>query len=364
VRIGIIRTSSIGDVVLATACLDYLRQVAPEAEIIWVGRQPSLQLIQQSWPNLVPLALPSKHGVAQYREAISLLSRCDAVIDLQTSFRTRRMTAALTRLGIPVFSADKYPWRRLALVLSSWVRGRLTTVPAAIKGEQPFQYRMMLNALHRALVVLKRSSLPALEASRPHLPAHPAGAKDETWAHELSFGQWLAVAPGASYETKRAPTEVFSDILRCLASQWSSPGAVPGLVFVGGPEDRTAATVLMDEGQWPSPVINLAGKLSLDQTRAVLAKAKTLLSNDSGLAHIAEAAGTPVCVLFGPTSEAFGFPPQRADSRAFSANIGCRPCSKHGKQPCRYGDQMCFRSLDLRRIAARLEAVLSGKGDL
>jgi hypothetical protein len=59
-------------------------------------------------------------------------------------------------------------------------------------------------------------------------------------------------------------------------------------------------------------------------------------------------------VLFGPTVEAFGFAPRMRESRAFSLLLGCRPCSKHGKVACRYGDRLCFVGLPEAEVAAHL----------
>jgi ADP-heptose:LPS heptosyltransferase len=217
---------------------------------------------------------------------------------------------------------------------------------------------MMVFAIHEAMASLKQSSDDALKLARPALVAAGVTA-DVAWSNDLNFGTWLAVAPGASHEPKRAPTDIFLDILNTLAREWPVSTPLPGLVFLGGVEDRKAAVNLLDQMSWKGSVLNLAGKLSLDQTATAIAACRGLLSNDSGLAHIAEAIGKPVAVLFGPTSEAFGFPPQRLDSRAFSAAAGCRPCSKHGKKKCRYGDQICFRSIDTSETAVFLANLLS-----
>ena len=66
------------------------------------------------------------------------------------------------------------------------------------------------------------------------------------------------------------------------------------------------------------------------------------MTNDSAMAHLSEAVGTPAGVLFGPTTESFGFSPHLKTSRSFSADVGCRPCSKHGHIPCRYQYKRCF----------------------
>ena len=359
---GIIRTSSIGDAVLATACLDYLRRAAPEVEVIWVGRQPSLKLIQESWPSITVAEWSPRSRRSGTAEIYNKLLGCDVVVDLQTSFRTRMLTRRLSTAGKPVFAARKSGWFRLRMVLEGYFRGRFKKLPEMSRSVSTYQYRMMLFAVHEAMVSLKKSNDDALDLARPVLVAAPVAEGDVTWANDLSFGSWLAVAPGASHEPKRAPTDVFLDILSALSRVLPAGTPLPGLLFLGGTEDRKAAVDLLDQMGWEGSVLNLAGKLSLDQTATAIAACQALLSNDSGLAHIAEAIGKPVAVLFGPTSEAFGFPPQRDGSRAFSSAVGCRPCSKHGKRHCRYGDQLCFRSIDTMETAGFLAGLFSQKG--
>jgi len=64
------------------------------------------------------------------------------------------------------------------------------------------------------------------------------------------------------------------------------------------------------------------------------------------MVHMAEAVHVDVAVLFGPTVEGFGYAPFRSGSRAFSAKVGCRPCSKSDISNCRYGDKLCFEKID------------------
>ena len=125
-------------------------------------------------------------------------------------------------------------------------------------------------------------------------------------------------------------------------------------MILGDHNDRTVARQLLDSLHWPFPTMNLTGRLSLEETTYALGEADGLLSNDSSLAHIAEAVGTPVAVLFGPTVEAFGFAPRAETSRAFSSTVGCRPCSKHGKLSCRFDDHLCFQLIPPKLVADHL----------
>jgi ADP-heptose:LPS heptosyltransferase len=100
--------------------------------------------------------------------------------------------------------------------------------------------------------------------------------------------------------------------------------------------------------------IFFAGKLTLPETGYALSFAKATISNDSGLAHLSESVNTPVAVLFGPTVEAFGFAPRMKQSKSFSSDLGCRPCSKHGQIACRFKDQRCFHDVSVDKVVEHI----------
>lgn len=358
IKVGIIRTSSIGDVVLATACLDFLRGVVPEENTVWIGRKPTLGLLKLTHPKLQAVELPSRASSQDFAHAKSALADCNVIVDLQNSFLSRRLASSLRTDARPVVTVRKMKFFRLRLVLEGFFRNRLMQLPSSRTTVAKYQYQMMLDAIANALQATAAKGLG--DKCRPTLRL-PAGENLENilW-RDMNFGLWLAIAPGASHKPKRAPTVIFQEVLSHLSQICAGPQTKLGLVYVGSSEDRQAANQLIDNLHWDGPVLNLAGKLTLEQSAVVLSKAKILLSNDSGLTHIAEAVGVPVAVLFGPTVEAFGFAPWRTESRAHSARLGCRPCSRHGKKTCRFGDQLCFYSIDTRAVARHLAKNLGG----
>ena len=93
-------------------------------------------------------------------------------------------------------------------------------------------------------------------------------------------------------------------------------------------------------------------------TAARLARCSRLVTNDSGLLHIAEAVGTPVLALFGPTVREFGYFPILARSLVLEKSLDCRPCSRNGKRPCHRGDLACLQDITpdaVRSVLASLE---------
>lgn len=360
ITIGIIRTSSIGDVVLATACLDYMHGIVPQENVVWVGRQPTLDLIKSSWSGIEALELKTRPSAADYQYVQSKLEACNVIVDLQNSFMSRRLCRSLKSEARTIVTVKKQKLRRLRLVIEALFRGRLIQLPSTLSNVPKFQYQMMIDAIRSALEQRITKISAGKDESRPKLHLRVNESSENILWRDMSFGKWMAIAPGASHQPKRAPAEVFRDVLTHLGQILPKEQAALGLVYLGSDQDRHAANQLIDELVWQGPVLNLAGKLTLEQSALVLGKTTVLLSNDSGLTHIAEAVGVPVAVLFGPTVEAFGFAPWRIGSRAHSAKVGCRPCSRHGKRKCRFGDQLCFHSIDTKAVARHLSENIGG----
>ncbi len=367
VKVAIYRSTSIGDVVLATACIDLLRQISAPVQVTWIGRKPALQLIAAAFPEI--RTIEADPDVVNYQEkAVKELRDVHFIVDLQTNLRSQLLCRALRReYKIPSFSAKKKSLDRGAMTMAARLRGRRRALPETLRQCPEYQFDMMLDTLREALKAhLPIEVLDGLERlpARPLLPTvHDAGQKP--WQKELKFGNWLAIAPGAAHESKKAPLEMLRHVTELLAIELKRDQRLPeagiGLLFVGNDLDRDVALGILDKLDWNGPTLNLAGKLSLWETALALKDSCGLLCNDSGLLHIAEAVGTPVAALFGPTVEAFGFAPWRAESRVFSAPLGCRPCSKHGQADCRFDDKLCFGLIQIPPIVDFLKAMIVHK---
>ncbi len=360
IRIAVIRTSSIGDVVLASACLNLAAKLG--VEVVWLGREPSLGLLKAAWPNVPFIVVPQNLSKLNRTDFFASVGPIDAVVDLQTNLRSRALLRLFKKRAIRGVSSRKFQRRRLFLILAARWRNRVVPTDTTLKNERFRQYKVMLEAFAKALVYcgLKPKTIAAqLVRARPDLSSLANKPIESSWGHDLRFGTWIAIAPGASYPTKQAPLALWKESLSTLL-ELKSEQASSGLLITGSDTDRKSAVELLDSLDWHGPVLNMAGKLSLVETAQALSKVKVLLTNDSGLLHIAESVGTPVLAVFGPTSEEFGFPPWREESQVFSSPIGCRPCSKHGKSPCRYGDKLCFEAIATQAIGqATLKLSLS-----
>ena len=360
-RILIIRTSSIGDVVLATAALQYAREWSQRTgrsiEMHWAAREPALGLLREACPDL---ACHEIDDLLKNHTAI-LPGPVLACVDLQGNLRSRRLARRIaTHHKAIVTRAGKRYLARALLVAISRILGRsapsLAMHRTLLRVQPPVpQYKLAVDAMARAL----GENADALKLARPRLAGEqPDPRLDPRLDPSI---KWLAVAPGASHPSKKAPAKVFERVLGAFSGR-IDPAFTPGIVLLGDKREQSDCQELerrLKANQWEGPVLNLAGSTTLAGTVSILASCEAILCNDSSLGHISEALGKPSMVLFGPTSEAFGFAPQLPESKAFSASLGCRPCSKHGKPECRYQDLACFEGIDVRAAGDALGRIFS-----
>lgn len=134
----------------------------------------------------------------------------------------------------------------------------------------------------------------------PYLFTSP---ETEALADELTAGEGpiLALAPAANWVGKTWPAERFAQVARALLDE-GGPMAGGRLMLVGGPDDeRVISSIRRSIPR--ERVIDLAGKADLITVYAALKRARLFIGNDSGLMHMAAAAGAPTVGLFGPSDD-------------------------------------------------------------
>jgi ADP-heptose:LPS heptosyltransferase len=263
VRILFISSTRIGDAVLSTGLLDHLMRAHPEARFTIVCGRVAEGVFRRM-PRLERLiAVEKRRYSLHWLEIWGALAftRWDLVVDLRAS--------AIAWLL----------WTRARKIIQGGRRpGHRLTHLAALLGVDP-----------------------------PPLPVIWTAPEDNARAATLlPEGQpWLVLGPTANWHRKVWPAERFIELALSLTAPGGSlPGA--GIAILGGPGDqeRSMATPVLTA---LPQALDLVGKLELPEVAAVLARAAMFIGNDSGLMHLAAAAGAPTIGLFGPTpSDEYG----------------------------------------------------------
>jgi heptosyltransferase-2 len=163
----------------------------------------------------------------------------------------------------------------------------------------------------------------------------------------------LALCPGAEFGPAKCwPAESFA----ALASRYLERGWQ--VMLCGSQNDRGACEEvvhhLRGNGLALDDCHNLAGRTTLDEVVDLLSVADAVVSNDSGLMHIAAALSRPVLALYGATSP--GFTPPLGERVAWiDSGIDCAPCFQ---RQCPLGHHRCMRELTEAQVAQRLDELL------
>ncbi|MBU3555434.1 lipopolysaccharide heptosyltransferase II [Polynucleobacter sp. UB-Piko-W3] len=147
-----------------------------------------------------------------------------------------------------------------------------------------------------------------------------------------------AICPGAEYgPSKRWPTEYFAVLAQQLIKQNSNNQ----IILLGSKNDHSLAQEITSQGQQASNVHNWCGNTSLDEAIALIGMSKAVVSNDSGLMHIAAALQIPQVAIFGSSDPAHT-PPLSDRAKIIWLNMSCSPCHK---RVCPLGHLRCLKDI-------------------
>jgi ADP-heptose:LPS heptosyltransferase len=323
-KILIIRLSSIGDIVLTTPVVRCLKKQLKGCEIHYLTRQ-ALQPVLKNNPYIDKI-ITIKESV---REVIPTLRNegYDHIVDLHKNFRSY---AVRSKLKTKATSFPKLNLRKWLLV-----NLKLNVMPTVHIVDRYFRAVEMLGVANDRQGLdyfLPETDIVNME----QLPAlHRKG--------------YVAMVIGGKHKTKQLPAEKVVELLG---------GMLHPVVLLGGVEDKEEG--LKIEQQVGDRVFSACGKFSINQSASLVKQAKVVITNDTGLMHIAAAFNKPVISVWGNTVPELGmhpYLPQHPErSRMFEVKgLSCRPCSKIGYRKCPKGHFRCMRDQDIDAIISSVE---------
>lgn len=321
-RILIIRFSAMGDVLLTTPLIRMLKNQHADSTIDFMVKNEYVSLLESNRHVDQVISFSSDGG---WREMLRIVRtirkrRFDALIDLQgncRSFLLSLFSGARIRSRVRLNR-----WKRFVLV--HFHRDTYQdTVPVAVK-------------------FIRAAPFPLLDDGSGVELEIPIRVKEKIKAEINKLGlkktkKMIGLAPGAGRATKRWPAERFAEVGRLLARKRHS------IFLIGGAGDMEICKAV---GRCiePSPG-DFSGRLTLMETAALIQQMDLLITNDTGVMHLAEGVGTRILALFGPTVRPFGFFPFRNTSVVLEKRLKCRPCSYHGTGQCPQRHFRCMRDI-------------------
>ncbi len=334
-RILIVAPSWVGDMVMAQALFKSLHQRHPDLELDVLAPDWTLPLLARMPEVRAAIPNPFRHGEfklgARYRLGKTLRQHgYDQSIVLPNSWKSALVPFFA---GIPKRTGYRGEMR--------W--GLLNDARKLDKDQLPLMVERFV-----ALANVPGTALPR---PLPQLALTVNDSQRQATLAKLgltSEPKIAALCVGAEYgPAKRWPPQHFAALgkkLRALGYQtW----------LVGSAKDAEAGAeaARLSEGA----CLDLCGKTSLDEAVDLLASATVIVSNDSGLMHVAAALDKPLIALYGSSSPGFT-PPLSRQAHIISLNLDCSPCFK---RQCPLGHLDCLMKLTPQCVLDEIAADLS-----
>ena len=324
-KILVIRFSSIGDIVLTTPVLRALKKQIPAVELHFLTKAGFKTVVANN-PHIDRIFTIDSRISEVLQELKS--EQYDYIIDLHKNART---LALRIKLDKPVYTFPKLNWQKLLLV------------------------KLKKNLLPKLHIVERYfMAVEKLGVVNDNLPSEfYISEKDEVNLLEkfgLQTKSFVTIAIGAHFATKRMPLTKLKEIIEKIQ--------LP-IVLVGGPMDISFADALLS--MFPDQAIYSAcGTYNLAQSASIVKQSKVLLTNDTGMMHIASCFQLPIVSVWGNTVPALGmFPYLPENPELFTIHevkgLNCRPCSKIGFQKCPKGHFNCMNLQDSAAISKEIK---------
>jgi predicted lipopolysaccharide heptosyltransferase III len=334
-RVLVVRLRSIGDTVLATPSLFALKRFLPHAQVDILVEDWVAPLLTDH-PHVDNVVMLERGGVvARTRAARELRGgRYDVVYNLHggtTATFLTRATGARHRVGFKTYQYAKLHTELVPASASLWNQQKVHSV-------------------EQQLALLGYTGVPVSDRPRTNLGISSV-ATERVGQHLAAAGladrKIALVHPAAALETKRWRAENFARVAEYLTERGFAP------VAIAAPNEAEIVNDLLSK----AAVKIVALELSLPEVTALAARSQLFVGNDSGIAHIAAAVGTPSVVVFGSSNTAHWRPWNRAAAQVVFEEMPCQPC--HGYFCEKFPQPECILRVPVDRVVAAIERCLN-----
>lgn len=339
-KILIIRLSSLGDILLTTPLLRVLRNRFPRAQIDYVVRKEYSEILRTNPAvtnlYLLDLSLGIK-ALLDMREVVHN-GNYDLILDLHNSIRSK-----VLRFGFQgsTRTINKRVIRRWVFVKFKWNLYR-EVIPVPDRYMETAKEFGITND-GKGLELFIPEEVKARVTS-----VLPDFLRDDTLI--------IGLCPLARHKTKQWLKERFVETARRLHSRYG----IKVMVFGSSAEQEVCKTIVDDiNNQCGTIAFNCAGLFSVLETAAAIDKCTLVISNDSGLMHVAAAQKRKLVAIFGPTVREFGFFPYGTPAIVVERKgLHCRPCTHIGRAHCPKRHFRCMTDITVEEVVEACESLL------
>lgn len=318
IKFLVIRLSSIGDIVLTSPVVRCLKQQAEGAEIHFVTKEKHACIVEAN-PYIAKIHILGD----KLSDLLQKLEheQFDYIIDLHHNFRSARIKS---RLKIPAFSVDKLNYQKWLLV-----NFKINRLPG------------------RHIVDRYLDTLSVFDVANDHRGLDYFIPENEEYNLEklpvLYRSGYIAFVIAGTYFTKKLPVEKVAEFCR-LANK--------PILLLGGKKESGEGEQIA--AAFPGRALNLCGQTTLNESASLVKNARLVVSNDTGLMHIAAAFKKRILSFWGNTTPQFGMYPYYPDPASKTMEVGglkCRPCSKLGYNKCPKKHFKCMMAQNIPEAA-------------
>jgi lipopolysaccharide heptosyltransferase III len=333
-KVLLVRLRSIGDTVLATPSLFALKRFLPNVTVDILVEDWVAPLLD-SHPYVDNVVVLERGGfMTRARVARELrAANYDVVYNLHggtTATFLTRATGARHRVGFETYQYAQLHNNQAPSPLLLWEQQKTHSV-------------------EQQLALLGWTGVPVTDRPRTQLGISPQAAEkiNRLMAESaLSDRKIALIHPAAAFATKQWAVENFARVAEFVAERGFAP------VAIAAPNERALLETLCSKA-----CVKIATfDLSLPEVTALAARSQLFVGNDSGIAHIAAAVGTPAVVIFGSSNIAHWRPWNSAPAEVVFEEMPCQPCPGYF---CEKFDQPeCILRVPVPRVIAAIERLL------
>jgi len=344
-KILIIRFSSIGDIILASPLIRVLYKRFPASKIDFVVRKQYAELIHYH-PGLNSIyEFDTRGGFSELHKLAKIIryNKYDLIIDIHNSLRSRYIRY--------------YSGAKKAVVIDKRILARTMLVRFKKK-----YYKDFVSVAGRYIEPLKAFGIgndaKGLEIFIPdETVSRISGKMSPLKLH--TFKEIVGFCPSAKHATKRWPEERFIETGIRLAHELKAKIAI-----FGGKSDAALCAMItqgINSKSGEEYAVDYSDQFSLLETAAAIKFCDIIVTNDSGLMHIAAAMGKKIVAIFGSTVREFGFFPIGTENIIVERKgLYCRPCSHIGRSSCPEGHFRCMNEILTDDVVNAVKAIDAG----